>query len=124
MDDFLIIHPSKPHLEGVKFSIENFVHDELGLKLHTKKTNIHKFVTRERFVGYDAESFVRRLSKPTVQRFMRRLMRTYSKAGEDAARDSWQQFQAYASFAHAKGLLKAINPFDDKNVVNDKPQAL
>jgi len=111
MDDFLIIHPSKQHLDEVKLSLSNFVGGELALSLHPKKTNIHKFVIRERFVGYDAEMFVRRLSRPTVERFMRRLARTRRQQGEIAAQDSWQQFQAYASFAHAKGLLEAINPF-------------
>jgi len=121
MDDFLLIHPSKAHLEAAKAAIENFARDELALSLHPRKANIHKFVTRERFVGYDAELFVRRLSKPTVQRFMRRLQRTYAQKGETAARESWAQFDAYASFAHAQGLLKAINPFAEKIVADNKP---
>jgi len=111
MDDFLIIHPSRAHLERGKLQLEQFAFAELALTLHPNKTNVHKFVGYERFVGYDAELFTRRLSKPTVQRFMRRMRRTYRQQGEAAARDSWQQFDAYASFAHAKGLLKAINPF-------------
>lgn len=124
MDDFLLIHPSKKHLDEVKLTIENFVHQELALKLHPGKTTIHKFVSRERFVGYDAQLFARRLSKPTVQRFMRRLGRTYAEQGEIAAQASWAQFDAYASFAHAQGLLKAINPFDGKTVVNDRQSVL
>ena len=119
MDDFLLIHPSRQHLEAVKLSIAAFASNQLALSLHPKKTNIHKFVRHERFVGYDAELFVRRLSKPTVQRFMRRLRRTRAQQGEAAARDSWAQFDAYASFAHAQGLLKAINPF--KTIDHDKP---
>lgn len=118
MDDFLLIHPSKQHLDEAKLSLSNFVRDELALSLHPKKANIHKFVRHERFVGYDAEIFVRRLSRPTVGRFMRRLKKTYSQYGEDAAYESWQQFDAYASFAYAQGLLKAINPFDEKSSSN------
>lgn len=121
MDDFLIIHPSKQHLDEVKILLSNFVRDELGLTLHPKKTNIHKFVTAERFVGYDAGLFVRRLSKPTVGRFMRRLKKTYATAGEAAAQASWAQFDAYASFAHAQGLLRAISPFAAPIIDKDKP---
>ena len=43
---------------------------------------------------------------------MRRLKRTRHQQGEQAAKGSWAQFDAYASFAHAKGLLKAINPLN------------
>jgi len=121
MDDFLLIHPSKQHLVKVKTAIETFAGNELGLELHPDKTNIHKFSGHERFVGYDAGLFTRRLSKPTVQRFLRRLRRTHAQRGMAAARESWQQFDAYASFAHARGLLAAINPFDEKMIANDKP---
>lgn len=121
MDDWLIIHPSKQRLQQIRRQIEAFAAAELGLSLHPKKTNVHKFSGYERFVGYDAGPFVRRLSKPTVQRFLRRLRRTHTQRGEAAARESWQQFDAYASFAHAQGLLAAINPFDEKIVANDKP---
>lgn len=121
MDDFLIIHPSKQHLHHLKQLIETFVGDKLALSLHPKKTAVHKFVGYERFVGYDAGLFVRRLSKPTVRRFMRRLKRTQATAGEDAARDSWAQFNAYASFAHAQGLLVALNPYGGDSVVSSKP---
>lgn len=111
MDDFLIIHPSKEHLHQARQEIEDFARSELALQLHPVKTNAHKFAGRERFVGYDAEPHVRRLSKPTVQRFMRRLNQTLQKQGEEAALESWRQFAAYSSFAHAKGLMAAINPF-------------
>jgi len=113
MDDFLFIHPSKQHLDSVKVAVENFVANELALNLHSKKTNIHNFAGYERFVGYDTELFTRRLSRPTVQRFMRRLARARRLRGEAEARDSWQQFQAYASFAHADGLIRTINPFGE-----------
>jgi retron-type reverse transcriptase len=106
MDDFLLIHQSKRHLNFVKQSIETFVSQELALVLHPRKTLVHKFLQRERFVGYESELFVRRLSKPTVQRFTRRLKKIHTQKGESATQSSWAQFSAYASFAHAKGLLR------------------
>lgn len=111
MDDFLIIHPSKHRLDTVKHRLNLFVRHELALQLHPHKTHTHQFSGSERFVGYDAGLYVRRLSKPTVLRFLRRLKRIRKRQGRLAARNSWQQFEAYSSFAHSKGLIKAINPF-------------
>lgn len=110
MDDFLIIHPSKSHLHEAQKLLEWFVKNQLVLELHPKKTHIHKFTGTERFVGYDAQLFVRRLSKPTVQRFLRRMKRVARHADNAVMRASWQQFQAYSTFAHAKGLMRAISP--------------
>ena len=53
MDDFLIIHPSKEHLQQLRQQIEQFAGGELALTLHPNKTNVHKFTEHERFVGYD-----------------------------------------------------------------------
>lgn len=116
MDDFLIIHPSKTHLHQIRTRLALFTHDHLALELHPKKTNVHKFSGRERFVGYDAELFVRRLSKPTVQRFLRRMKRVARTHGETRVRAGWQQFTAYSTFAHAKGLLAAISPVQEDGV--------
>jgi RNA-directed DNA polymerase len=111
MDDFLIIHASKKHLRQVQTKLTQFAHDELALELHPKKTNVHKFRQTERFVGYNAGLFVRRLSKPTVQRFLRRMKRLARQPGQASkVQTSWQQFTAYSSFAHAKGLMSAISP--------------
>lgn len=110
MDDFLIIHPSKKHLHRVKAQLAQFACTELALELHPKKTNVHKFMGTERFVGYDAGLFVRRLSKPTVQRFLRRMKRVERQHSRAKVQDSWQQFRAYSAFAHAKGLMTAISP--------------
>jgi retron-type reverse transcriptase len=62
MDDFLIIHPSKQHLQAVKTRLEKFAREQLTLDLHPRKTNVHKFSGYERFVGYYCYLFVRRLS--------------------------------------------------------------
>jgi hypothetical protein len=96
-------------------TLEKFANSSLHLGLNQNKSNVHKFIWYERFVGYDAGLFVRRLSKPTVQRFLRRLKKTHLQKGERSARVSWSQFDAYASFAHGQGLLKRINPFDKKD---------
>lgn len=118
MDDFLVIHPSKRHLHDTRDKLAAFAAAELRLALHPRKTNVHKFTGRERFVGYDTGLYTRRLSKPTVSRFMRRLRRVRAKQGEVAALASWEQFRAYSDFAHARGLVSAIDPFK-REVGND-----
>lgn len=111
MDDFLLIHPSKEYLWQARAEIESFLADELKLSLHPDKTVVKKFAGSERFVGYDAGLFTRRLSEPTVQRFQRRMKRVNTSKDETAVRAGWENFRAYASFAHANGLLSAIDPY-------------
>lgn len=120
MDDVLILHPTQQHLRQVQTALSVFAIDELALTLHPAKTQVHRFDTYERFVGYDAGLFVRRLSKPTVQRFVRRLDRIQRQQGRAKAQESWQQFKAYSSFAHARGLLAAIDPFNTGSVQDDE----
>lgn len=104
MDDFLVLHHDKAHLQQVLGAIQQFCERELKLTLHPKKTEVHMFVGCERFVGYDLGPYLRRLSKPTLQRFVKRIKKLQVRDTEAAA-VSIKQFKAYASFAHTKGLL-------------------
>ncbi len=53
MDDFLIIHPDKEHLKKLLIKIQDFLHQELKLKLHPKKMVIkHASKNGIPFVGY------------------------------------------------------------------------
>lgn len=113
MDDFIILHPSKAALRQALLDIEQFCDSRLYLQLHPKKTGIHKFHKRERFVGYDLALFNRHLAKPTVKRFMRRIETTRRTKSTQATQETWQQFQAYAEFAHAEQLLRSISPFGE-----------
>jgi hypothetical protein len=106
MDDFLVLHHDKSHLKRSLVDIRQFCAHQLRLELHANKTGIHRFDGRERFVGYDLYPYLRHLSKPTVQRFAKRYVRTRRRSGVDAAADSLAQFKAYAAFAHAEGLVK------------------
>lgn len=106
MDDFIILHHDKRHLRQVLQRLEVFCSQSLALQLHPRKTNIHQFCEFERFVGYDLGPYLRRLSKPTLQRFERRTHRLVAIGRCEAATLSRQQFKAYASFAHTAGLFK------------------
>lgn len=113
MDDFIILHPSKKALQQALQDIERFCSEKIHLQLHPKKTVIRKFHCRERFVGYDLAPFNRHLAKPTVKRFMRRIERAQRTKDVSAVRDTWQQFEAYAGFAHCEQLLRSISPFSN-----------
>ena len=53
MDDFLIIHPNKKHLKKTLVKIQNFLNQNLKLKLHPKKMVIkHASKNGLPFVGY------------------------------------------------------------------------
>lgn len=105
MDDFIILHPYKTHLRYHLEQLETYTSDVLRLQLHPKKTNIHKFHELERFVGYDLGPYLRRLSKPTLQRFERRLKRIRVTHSPKEIETSITQFKAYAQFAHTERLL-------------------
>lgn len=106
MDDFVLLHHDKAHLQKVLAAIRQFCADRLFLELHPRKTNIHKFVASERFVGYNLSPHLRRLSKPTVLRFERRMRKLRSCGDTTRAEECLQQFKAYGAFAHADGLFR------------------
>ena len=108
MDDFVILHHDKARLWQTLRRLETFTSDTLHLQLHPKKTGTHKFYELERFVGYDLGPYLRRLSKPTLRRFERRLKRMQSTHSPEDIETSLTQFKAYAQFAHTGQLLAEI----------------
>lgn len=106
MDDFVLLHHDKVHLQKILADIRRFCAERLFLELHPRKTNIHKFAESERFVGYDLSPYLRRLSKPTVLHFERRVRKLQGCDNTKRAEECMQQFRAYGAFAHADGLFK------------------
>ena len=106
MDDFVLLHHDRAHLQKMLVAIRQFCADRLFLELHPRKTNIHKFAISERFVGYDLGPYLRRLSKPTVLRFERRVRKLQNCNDAKHAEECLQQFRAYGAFAHADGLFR------------------
>lgn len=52
MDDFLIIHPDRAHLQVAKERMEAFLRERLALELHPKKVQIKNVSHGVTFVGY------------------------------------------------------------------------
>jgi RNA-directed DNA polymerase len=78
MDDVIILHEDKKHLQYVKNEIEAFLEEKLRLNLNNK-TAIRPITLGIEFVGYRIWNTHMKIKKPTVQKIRRNLKRIQNK---------------------------------------------
>jgi hypothetical protein len=112
MDDFIVVHHNKAHLQRVRGQVEGFLARCLHLKTN-HKTEVFPIATlRGRaldFLGYRIWPTHRRLRKSSIARItrtLRRLQREYTKGCVSLARisESVQSWVAHTLHADALGL--------------------
>lgn len=118
MDDLVVIHPDKAHLQALRLDIERFVGDELALTTN-HKTGVFPVAHRRGrgldFLGYHLWPDRRRLRKASLKRFKRRLRRLQRQhaAGEISLPEVREQLHSW--LAHARhgdaqpAVRKALN---------------
>ncbi len=120
MDDFIVVHHNKAHLQCARVQVENFLSDRLRLKTNHKTDVFPIAVVRGRaldFLGYRIWPTHRRLRKSSIARItrtLRRLERQYAKGrvGLFRVAESVQSWVAHAIHADAMGLrTKLLNKF-------------
>lgn len=112
MDDFIVVHHDKAHLQCVRVHVERFLEQRLHLKTNRKTEVFPIAVLRGRaldFLGYRIWPTHRRLRKSSIARIthtLRRLGRQYAKGLVSLARitESVQSWVAHALHADALGL--------------------
>ena len=113
MDDFLILGYDKRELRGIKKQFQEFLWDELKLKLHPKKANISPANKGVDFLGYLIFKNYRLLRKSTIKRFERRV-KIYKKKlnkelmSKEKFDNSLQSWNAYAEFGSSWRLRKVL----------------
>lgn len=116
MDDFLVVHHDKAHLQRIRTLIERFLWDRLHLKTNAK-TQV--FPVGERcgravdFLGYRIWTTHRRLRKSSISRIartLRRLKKQYAagKVALEKVRQSITSWVAHASHAETYGLRRKL----------------
>ena len=109
VDDFAVLHQSKEQLQNWKKQINNFLKRELKLELHPDKSKITELSRGIDFVGFRDFHKFRLLRKRNI-RSMRRKVELFKqgKLDQDAIRDSFQGWQAYAKWANTYKLRTNI----------------
>lgn len=82
MDDFIVIHHNKAHLQALRFDIERFLSDRLQLETNDKTSIFpvaHQNGRGLDFLGYHLWPNARRLRKQSLKRFKRRVSFLQSK---------------------------------------------
>lgn len=72
MDDFIIFHDSKEHLNILKLEIKKFLND-LRLSMHKKKQQIYPVKNGVPFLGFHIFNTHRRLKKENIRLFIKRM---------------------------------------------------
>ena len=114
MDDVIIIHNSKRHLEKAKNEIAAFLENRLHLQLNNK-TCIRPVRLGAEFVGFRVWSTHVKLRKKTAKKMIKRLEYVFSAyhAGE---MDREKMARTVASY---KGILKHFNSHGMAQKLND-----
>lgn len=135
MDDLLIISNDKQGLQQWKQQIVQFLHNELYLTVHPRKTRLFPARTGVEFVGYVIWRHKIRIRSSTVKLFKRRwkqLLRQYQQGllSKDELREifySWVAHLSHASPRQANQLIqklysqyKDIEPLSGSSPVQSK----
>lgn len=113
MDDFVVIHPNKQHLQALRAESERWLLDNLELKTN-RKTGV--FPVRHRggrgldFLGYHLWPHGRRLRKASLKRFGRQLKQWQSdySHGEIELADINENLHSWVNHARHGGAVPAI----------------
>lgn len=116
MDDFIVVHHDKAHLQRVRVQVEAFLAQHLRLKTNSKTQVFPVALVRGRaldFLGYRIWTTHRRLRKSSINRITRtlkRLQRHYTDGRVDMARvmQSVKSWVAHALHADTRGLRAQV----------------
>lgn len=130
MDDFVIIHHDKEHLQHARLLIEEFLQDKLRLTTN-HKTQVFPVGTiggrALDFLGYriwPTHRKLRRASIGRIHRTMRQLSKLYGAGviGLDRIQASVSSWLAHASHASARGLIeKTLSSFAFRRNAGSQP---
>lgn len=113
VDDFIILHSSKPYLHQLTEKIRNFLSDELFLTLHPKKVRVFPVEQGVDFLGYVVFKNHIRLRSTNVKKFKKRLKKfkkqfRLGQISKDKIKASITSWLAHAQQADTYNLRKSI----------------
>lgn len=116
MDDFVVLHPCKQHLQALRLTLEAWLDRELHLQLNHKTAVFPVAVRHGRgldFLGYHLWPRKRRLRKASLKRFkrrVRRLQRQYA-ARTVGFTDIRQQLSSWLAHARHGDATPAVSKY-------------
>ena len=118
VDDFVILRGRKEELEYFKFKIDNFLHKNLLIKLHSGKTKIFALQNGVDFLGMRIFFHHKLVRKKNLQKFERKFneLKEFYKSGlisRDQAVEKFEGWLAYVSHANTykyrRHLIRIFN---------------
>lgn len=116
MDDFVILHPDKQHLQALRVDLEYWLGENLQLELNNK-TCVFPVATHQGrgldFLGYHMWPHKRRLRKASLNRFKRRVRRLQVKYADGRVDfpEIRQQLSSWIAHARHGEALPAITKY-------------
>ena len=116
MDDFVIFHPDKKHLQALRIDLEFWLGENLQLELN-HKTGIFPISTHNGqgldFLGYHLWPHKRRLRKASLNRFKRRVRQLQKKyaGGKIEPKEVKQQLSSWIAHAKHGDALPAVSKY-------------
>lgn len=113
MDDFLIFHNDKAHLNRRKAEIAQFLQGRLKLKLHPKKSVVFPVKAGIEFLGFRIFKDYRRLKKENIKRFLKRMKNLQKLLSQgfisiNEVSNSLRCWIAHASYGNTYRLRKKL----------------
>ena len=109
VDDFVILHKSKPQLELWKTEIEDFLKEKLHLKLHKDKSKIVSLSKGVDFVGFRNFYYFKLLRKRNIKNIKNKIeLFEVGKISNEKMAEIFQGWNAYAKWANTYGLIDNI----------------
>ncbi len=113
MDNFIIVHHDKKHLQQVKEEIAGLLENRLRLELNPKMTMITKAAMGIEFVGYRVYAGRVRIKKASIKRMKKRLrtMQTMYRRGHISLHNIGQRVRSWLGHtrhANARTIVRNI----------------
>jgi retron-type reverse transcriptase len=113
MDNFIIVHHDKKHLQRVKDEIQGLLNNRLRLEFNPKGTRIDKVAGGIEFVGYRVYVDRVKIKKASIKRMKKRLraMRVMYREGRASIWNISQRIRSWLGHcchADAKGIAESV----------------
>nr|AQS29719.1 hypothetical protein [uncultured archaeon] len=109
VDDFVILDSSKERLHSWEMEIENFLRDNLKLKLHSEKSRIISLSKGIDFVGFRNFYYYKLLRKRNVNNIKRKIeLLNKCDLSYEKFLESFNGWNAYAKWANSCNLISNL----------------
>jgi retron-type reverse transcriptase len=109
VDDFVILHDSKLHLEKWKSEISEFLKTRLKLEMHPQKSKVSSLSGGVDFVGFRNYWHFRLLRKRNIKKMLKAVDKyRLGEISKERLLESFQGWNAYAKWANSYRLRKRL----------------